>query len=1286
MKSWKNGLGALCLPIFLFFLLLPFSAFGAVTAPDTWNPQGFYPESLYQVGTAAYNGKTVICNAVPGRPPKNFRMTPAKLPKTTDTVNILPNAPAFDWSYGCTATSAAMMAGYYDNIGYFNMYTGPTNHGVCPQTNAVWGAGECPLSATHQGYDGRSTRGHVDDYWISYGSQGPDPYVVNGWPEHVYGDCTADFMGTNQWKYSSTDGSTWIWTYNDGTRLYDYTGADATRRDGCHGLRLFFESRGYQVLGNYTQRIYGSNGNTNGCTFADYMAEINAGRPVIIQVSGHSMLGVGYDSTNQTVYLHNTWDYSTQTMTWGGTYAGMQHYAMTVFQLAPAPLPVVTPSAGDGGVINPATPQTMQLGGTVTFFALPTAGYAVDTWSIDGEVVQTGGTYCIVPNVNADHTIKVTFARCRYTLVSWGSDANNQRTMPGEVSEPVAIAAGDVHSVALQADGKVACWGNDDNDQCDVPDTLTNVVAVTARWSDTLALTAEGAVVGWGKNDFGQDDIPIDWTNVVAITAGEAHTVALTADGKVHCVGRNDAHQCDVPADLPPAVAIAAGVSHTVALTAAGTVRCWGANDAGQCNVPPTLTGVKAVAAGRTHTIVLLGDGSVRCWGSDDHGETDVPPDLTGVTTIAAGPFTSLAITAGGAVVCWGLNADGQCTPPEHLSGVSAVAGGSQHSLALIRQFLITPSAGDGGAISPTTQQTVQLGGTVTFFAQPITGYVVDTWVVDGEVVQFGGTQYTLENVTADHTIAVTYTVAAFTVTPSADANGTIDPHTPQTVYYGEDCTFTANPATGYTVDSWYLDGNATAVQTGGTSFTLATVTADHAVKVTFKHITFTITPESGDHGGIAPNTAQTVNYGDGLTCTATPATGYTVAAWTVDSAVVQTGGTSYHLTNVTADHHVKVTFKLIPFTVTASAGTNGRVSPTPPQTVDYGGSCTFTALPNAGYAPDSWYVDGSATPAQVGGVTFKFTNVTANHTLKVTFGKAVVITPSAGTNGSISPNTAQSIASGQNITFTAVPNTGYAVSTWAVDNLTKQTGGLQLTLSRVTVNHTVKVTFGTAVTVTPSAGPHGGINPNTPQTVASGQSLTFSASSDLGYTVDKWFVDGTAKQTGGSTYTSTNITAAHTVTVAFKQLTFTLSPSAAPNGGISPRTVQTVSYGGSQTFTATANTGYVVLSWSVDNTIVQWGGASYTFTNVIASHIIKVAFTKPPILTPQAGLHGSIAPATQQTVVVGSNFTFTANPGTGYVVDSWLVDNVSKQKGGTSFTLTTITAGHTVKVTFKPG
>jgi len=306
------------------------------------------PPSPYEKIVTDPSGRQLIQAIFPVPPPK-IKVAAVDVPEVhiAGVINTLSNVPAFDWSYGCAATSAAMLFGYYDRIGYSNMYTGPTNGGVCPLDNSAWGqtvwwpsgvtCGECPLSATHNGIDGMAIKGHVDDYWIDYGNAGPDPYLGN-WAEHTLGDCTGDYMGTNQAKYSNIDGGTIFFYDPTGDPLYDYTGYEPTYRDGCHGMKLFAQSRGYTVVTNFNQLIQGQGSDPNkGFTFADFQAEIDAGRPVLILVTGHAMLGYGYDTSTNTIHVHNTWDYYSHTMTWGGTYSGMQQYAVTVIRLNPPP-------------------------------------------------------------------------------------------------------------------------------------------------------------------------------------------------------------------------------------------------------------------------------------------------------------------------------------------------------------------------------------------------------------------------------------------------------------------------------------------------------------------------------------------------------------------------------------------------------------------------------------------------------------------------------------------------------------------------------------------------------------------------------------------------------------------------------------------------------------------------------------------------------------------------------------------------------------------------------------
>jgi len=81
------------------------------------------------------------------------------------------------------------------------------------------------------------------------------------------------------------------------------------------------------------------------------------------------------------------------------------------------------------------------------------------------------------------------------------------------------------------------------------------------------------------------------------------------------------------------------------------------------------------------------------------------------------------------------------------------------------------------------------------------------------------------------------------------------------------------------------------------------------------------------------------------------------------------------------------------------------------------------------------------------------------------------------------------------------------------------------------------------------------------------------------------------------------------TITADFAINTYTLSPSAGPNGSITPNTPQTVNYGGSKTFNIAANTGYRIADVRMDG-VSQGTPSSYTFENVTANHTITAAFT----------------------------------------------------------------------------
>jgi hypothetical protein len=95
---------------------------------------------------------------------------------------------------------------------------------------------------------------------------------------------------------------------------------------------------------------------------------------------------------------------------------------------------------------------------------------------------------------------------------------------------------------------------------------------------------------------------------------------------------------------------------------------------------------------------------------------------------------------------------------------------------------------------------------------------------------------------------------------------------------------------------------------------------------------------------------------------------------------------TTYTFSSVKANHTISATFAVDPFTITPTAGPNGTISPAAPVSVNYGASQTFTIAPASGYQVSSVLVDG----ASVGAVTtYKFSNVTAAHTISASFATA---------------------------------------------------------------------------------------------------------------------------------------------------------------------------------------------------------------------------------------------------------------------------------------------------------
>jgi alpha-tubulin suppressor-like RCC1 family protein len=273
-------------------------------------------------------------------------------------------------------------------------------------------------------------------------------------------------------------------------------------------------------------------------------------------------------------------------------------------------------------------------------------------------------------------------------IVTWGNtNGYNLANVPLALTNVVAIAAGNLHSVALKADGRVIAWGDNTFGQTNVPANLSNAVAIAAAWNNTIALRSNGTVVTWGNNG---TNVPAGLSNVIAVAAGNNHSVALKADGKV--VAWSDSSfissaVTNVPSDVTNVIAITAGSTFTAALKADRKVFLWGSSTVGY---PVGMTNVVAISAGEFPMLALKADGKIAV----NTGISTPPPSLSNVVGIAAGRYHALALKADGTVTNWTFSPQ---TPPG-LSNVLVVASGQNHCLAIIAAGQPLPTAPLTGA------------------------------------------------------------------------------------------------------------------------------------------------------------------------------------------------------------------------------------------------------------------------------------------------------------------------------------------------------------------------------------------------------------------------------------------------------------------------------------------------------------------------------------------------------------------------------------------------------------
>ena len=385
--------------------------------------------------------------------------------------NTMPEA---EYMYGCTPTAVGMILGYYDLYGYRGAdYSALIDGDVDLKSRGTDGnaydmdAFDTVLGraiATEDYVYRFFSRGDLDiitgnkagTYWTTSAEEELEYSFVNGGegPElrtDVW-NCIADYLGTGQlWRgndnlATSVSQSATLEDILNYDMNINYIAGDLQRlvdwryTSMQYGLYLYVESKGYSLDPEIT-RTCTVDVNGGDFTFEDYKAEIDAGRPVLISLVGHSIVGYGYNPETNEIIFDDCY-LADQRMVWGETYLYSDWYR---------PLESITVIAlmGGGGADITVTPVSVD--SEEIFFttnAVPFASgdycYPGDPVSVNFTVSNLGTTACgpFAVTVYVDGTLSHSIA-----VLSLEGDSSSEYT-----DIQLGTLAPGLHTVRVVAD------------------------------------------------------------------------------------------------------------------------------------------------------------------------------------------------------------------------------------------------------------------------------------------------------------------------------------------------------------------------------------------------------------------------------------------------------------------------------------------------------------------------------------------------------------------------------------------------------------------------------------------------------------------------------------------------------------------------------------------------------------------------------------------------------------------------------------------------------------------
>ncbi len=381
-----------------------------------------------------------------------------------------------------------------------------------------------------------------------------------------------------------------------------------------------------------------------------------------------------------------------------------------------------------------------------------------------------------------------------------------------------------------------------------------------------------------------------------------------------------------------------------------------------------------------------------------------------------------------------------------------------------------------------------------------------------------------------------------------------------------------------------------------------------------------------------------------------------------------------YVINNVTAAHNVVVTFAPDTFTLSASAGPGGSISPAGATVVDYGGSQSYTITPLGGRHIADVLVDGISVGAVA---SYNFTSVAASHTISASFAlDSLTITASAGSGGSISPAGPVAVDYGADKTFSINPEAHYHVADVLVDGASVGAMG-SYTFAGVAAAHTISAsfaldTYAIYTFVSGSGEATGG------GACVHGATVDLTATPDTGWHFVNWTENGTVVSTDAS-YSFT-ASSSRILVACFAVDTHTIT--ATVDGSGTTEGAGTYDYGSTATLTATPAENRHFTGWTEGGVEVSTS-ASYSFTVTgdrdLTAHFAVDTFT---VNASVFGGHGSVEPASQ-SVPIGGIAGIDLVPDPGYHA-SYITDNGETKPATDPYVIEDVSEEHNVFVFFE--